>query len=175
MRWLSLVFGLVFGAAGIKALVAYDPANSVLSQPMLILVSALCSTIFIFLFVRASRSASEVSKFEKWLETNAAKIMTSGATYQGRKVTSETEVKRFLLTVSIGFMTFKIPSRYYFATRDNFRFTQTLYTVTSLLLGWWGIPWGPIYTIQAVAKNVAGGYKTTVGAYLATEASQRAK
>jgi hypothetical protein len=23
----------------------------------------------------------------------------------------------------------------------------------SLLLGWWGIPWGPIYTIRALAIN----------------------
>jgi hypothetical protein len=27
----------------------------------------------------------------------------------------------------------------------------------TLLLGWWGIPWGPIYTVQAIAKNLRGG------------------
>ena len=173
MRWISLLVGIVFVVAGIKALVAYDPTTATLSQPVLLLVAALGASIFLFLFARASRSASEVSEFEQWLDANAAKIMAGGATYNGQKVTPETEVKRFLLTISVIFMTFKIPSRYYFATRDNFRLTQALYTIASLLLGWWGIPWGPIYTIQSVAKNISGGYRTTIGTYLATAASQR--
>jgi hypothetical protein len=35
------------------------------------------------------------------------------------------------------------------------------YTVTSLLLGWWGIPWGPIRTIQALVTNFSGGKDVT--------------
>jgi hypothetical protein len=31
------------------------------------------------------------------------------------------------------------------------------YTFLSLLLGWWGVPWGLIYTTQAVWRNLAGG------------------
>jgi hypothetical protein len=33
------------------------------------------------------------------------------------------------------------------------------YTVISVLLGWWGIPWGPIYTLQAIGRNSAGGHQ----------------
>jgi ATP-dependent phosphoenolpyruvate carboxykinase len=29
------------------------------------------------------------------------------------------------------------------------------------LLGWWGIPWGPIYTIAAVVTNIRGGKDVT--------------
>ena len=31
------------------------------------------------------------------------------------------------------------------------------YTVLSLLLGWWGLPWGPIRTLQALITNLGGG------------------
>lgn len=174
MRWLALIAGLVFTASGLKALFAYDAGTAVLSRPVLLGISVLCALVFLFLFARAAQSAREVSHFEQWLQANAPKIMAGGATYNGRKVTPDTEVKRFLLTVSVVIMTFKIPSRYYFATRDNFQLTQVLYTLASLLLGWWGIPWGPIYTVQAIAKNLSGGYRITVGEYLATPAAQRA-
>lgn len=101
MRWLALIAGLVFTASGIKALFAYDANAVALSRPVLIGVSALCATVFFFLFARAGRSAREVSHFEQWLQANAPKIMAGGATYNGRKVTPDTEVKRFLLTVSV--------------------------------------------------------------------------
>jgi hypothetical protein len=35
------------------------------------------------------------------------------------------------------------------------------YTLLSLLLGWWGIPWGPIYTLQSLAVNLTGGKDVT--------------
>lgn len=35
------------------------------------------------------------------------------------------------------------------------------YTILSLFLGWWGIPWGPIYTIGAFIKNFRGGTDIT--------------
>jgi hypothetical protein len=30
-----------------------------------------------------------------------------------------------------------------------------------MLLGWWGIPWGPIYTIQSFWVNFTGGRDVT--------------
>jgi hypothetical protein len=35
------------------------------------------------------------------------------------------------------------------------------YTTISLLLGWWGLPWGVIYTPIAIFANLAGGYDIT--------------
>jgi hypothetical protein len=31
----------------------------------------------------------------------------------------------------------------------------------TLVAGWWGIPWGPIYTIQGVWVNLNGGRDVT--------------
>ena len=35
------------------------------------------------------------------------------------------------------------------------------YTLLSLLLGWWGLPWGFIYTPLAIITNFAGGCDIT--------------
>ncbi len=35
------------------------------------------------------------------------------------------------------------------------------FTLISLLAGWWGIPWGPIWTLSTVFKNVGGGVDVT--------------
>ena len=35
------------------------------------------------------------------------------------------------------------------------------YTLLSLLLGWWGVPFGPIFTIIAIVINLFGGRNMT--------------
>jgi hypothetical protein len=35
------------------------------------------------------------------------------------------------------------------------------FTFLTLLLGWWGIPWGPIRSIQALVTNFKGGKDVT--------------
>lgn len=35
------------------------------------------------------------------------------------------------------------------------------YTLLTLLFGWWGIPWGPIRTVQALITNFKGGTDVT--------------
>jgi hypothetical protein len=35
------------------------------------------------------------------------------------------------------------------------------YTLLSLVVGWWGIPWGFIYTPQVIYRNLQGGTDVT--------------
>jgi hypothetical protein len=35
------------------------------------------------------------------------------------------------------------------------------YVFSTLLFGWWGIPWGPIYTIECLYRNLSGGLDVT--------------
>lgn len=166
MRWLSLLVGAVFAAAGLKALFFFDPNTAALSRRALVAVSLGGAALFFFLFVRTSRVKRDLSEFESWLQANGERILAGGASYRGARITGDTEVTRFLLAASVVILSFKIPSRYYVAGRDNVGFTKMGYTVASLLFGWWGIPWGPIYTVQALAKNLSGGDRTTVRSYL---------
>ena len=64
--------------------------------------------------------------------------------------------------ISILVMTFKRSSNVYFITHDQNAVVKGLpFTLLSLVFGWWGIPWGPIYTIQSVVVNFQGGKDVT--------------
>jgi hypothetical protein len=64
--------------------------------------------------------------------------------------------------ISILIMTFKRSSSIYFVRPEESRLVKGLsFTLLSLVLGWWGIPWGPIYTIQALVVNFNGGKDVT--------------
>jgi len=64
--------------------------------------------------------------------------------------------------ISILILTFKRSSNVYFIRFEENAIVKGLpFTLLSLLLGWWGIPWGPIYTIQAVWNNFKGGKDVT--------------
>ena len=64
--------------------------------------------------------------------------------------------------VSILVMTFKRGSDIYFIPANAKASSKGMsFTVISLLAGWWGIPWGPIYTISTVVKNMQGGIDVT--------------
>jgi hypothetical protein len=64
--------------------------------------------------------------------------------------------------ISILVLTFKRPSDIYFVRSGENPATKGLpFTLLSLVAGWWGIPWGPIYTIQSVYNNFKGGKDVT--------------
>jgi hypothetical protein len=64
--------------------------------------------------------------------------------------------------VSLLIITFKRPSAIYFVRPEESRFVKGLpYLLFTLLAGWWGIPWGPIYTLQALATDFRGGKDVT--------------
>jgi hypothetical protein len=68
----------------------------------------------------------------------------------------------FQYCISIIVLTFRRPSDIYFLRQGENPVVKGLpFTVLSLVAGWWGIPWGPIYTIQSVYNNSRGGKDVT--------------
>ena len=64
--------------------------------------------------------------------------------------------------ISIIVMTFKRGSSVYFIRNGESAFGKGItYTLISLFVGWWGIPWGPIYTIGSIITNCSGGKDIT--------------
>jgi len=64
--------------------------------------------------------------------------------------------------ISILIMTFRRNSDVYFIKAGESAAGPGMgFTLLSLVLGWWGIPWGPIYTISAVYTNLNGGKDVT--------------
>jgi hypothetical protein len=68
----------------------------------------------------------------------------------------------FTYCISVIVLTFKRGSSIHFVRAGGGTFLKGLpYTLISLTCGWWGIPWGPIFTIGTVATNLAGGKDVT--------------
>jgi len=68
----------------------------------------------------------------------------------------------FEYCISIIIMTFKRPTDVYFIKSGEGVAKKSIGpTLTSLVVGWWGIPWGPIYTIGSLITNLRGGKDVT--------------
>lgn len=76
--------------------------------------------------------------------------------------------------ISIVVMTFRRSSDIYYIPAGESAVSKGLpWTLLSLVAGWWGIPWGPIFTVQSLVTNFKGGKDITaeVGAQLARTAT----
>lgn len=72
--------------------------------------------------------------------------------YAGGKIVT------FSYTISLIVVSIKKSTDAYFISKDeNYFFKSLPFTILSLVFGWWGIPWGPIYTISSLIKNLSGG------------------
>ena len=68
----------------------------------------------------------------------------------------------FPYTVSVVLATFKRASSIYFVRPDEKSIKHSYkHVITNSLLGWWGIPWGPIYTIGSMYHQINGGKDVT--------------
>lgn len=65
-------------------------------------------------------------------------------------------------TISIIVMTFRRSSDIYFIKAGESGLIKGLpFTFITFFLGWWGIPWGPIYSIGSLYSNLSGGKDVT--------------
>ncbi len=64
--------------------------------------------------------------------------------------------------ISVLVLSFKRPSTVYFIKEGESAVSKGLpFSFISLVLGWWGIPWGIIYTIGSFITNFGGGKNVT--------------
>jgi hypothetical protein len=69
---------------------------------------------------------------------------------------------RYQYCVSLVLITFKRSSEVYYIPAGESAVTKGLpWTLLTLVAGWWGIPFGPIFSIQALATNLKGGKDLT--------------
>ena len=77
----------------------------------------------------------------------------------------------FRWSVSVIIMSFRRTSPIYFV-RPGEQPRGWTYTLLTLLIGWWGIPWGPIFTIQTLITNLGGGIDVTEAVLASTTAGE---
>lgn len=64
--------------------------------------------------------------------------------------------------ISIVVMTFRRASHVYYIPAGESAVAKGLpWTSLTLVAGWWGIPWGPIFTVQSLVTNFGGKDLTT--------------
>ncbi|MBE2229138.1 MAG: hypothetical protein IAE96_00675 [Chitinophagaceae bacterium] len=68
----------------------------------------------------------------------------------------------FPFTISLGVVTFKRTSDVYLvrAGESRLKFSWPFLMLTALF-GWWGLPWGPKYSFEALRTNLKGGKDVT--------------
>jgi hypothetical protein len=68
----------------------------------------------------------------------------------------------FEFCISVVIFTLRRPGPITFVRASESGWVRGLpYTFVTLLLGWWGLPWGVIYTPLCLATNLAGGCDVT--------------
>lgn len=89
-------------------------------------------------------------EFESWLNRNRY------GDYKGIEIKPESEMVAYTYVISIVVMTFRRSTRYYFKEAESGKAlaAKILCILCNLLVGWWGIPWGPIWTIKETFCNL---------------------
>lgn len=161
IRLLAFIFTLI-GANGIYvATTNNDPKMGMIAFAML----TVCGFAFWHLG-KSKEERKEPDSFLVQLQGNRDSIRSGGWQYKDITITPETVLAQYIFTFSLITLSFKIPSRYYIIGQENTGLVNAIYTSLNLLLGWWAVPWGPIYTVQSLANNLKGGNQITVESVL---------
>lgn len=68
----------------------------------------------------------------------------------------------FPYTISIIVMTFKRSSAIFFVRpgENTIKYSYP-FVIINFLFGWWGLPWGPVYTLGGIYRHITGGKDLT--------------
>ena len=131
----ALVVGLLFLAGAVYNLFGPEPDTA----EALAGLAIACVLIGLFFFIRSEQHRDNA--FSTWLSENSAAIESEGGRYGDVRITSSTKLTRYVVALSFLIVSFQVPSRFYIVGHDATPLVATAFTVISLLLGWWGIPW----------------------------------
>lgn len=99
-----------------------------------------------------------------FLNNNREEIMNGGSCeFMGFTYTKETRVVHFYCCISVIVVTLCRSSA--IVPSDRSGATKLLCILMTLLGGWWGIPWGPIRTVQTFSKIAKATEITLYDAY----------
>lgn len=104
----------------------------------------------------------QIRRFSCWLIENKHGLRQGTVEYDGVAISRKTEVTQYHTAMSCLILSIKVPSRFYIVGHETSKITALLLSLCALLIGWWGIPWGPVFTVQSVLSNLAGGKKRRV-------------
>lgn len=157
-----LIVGILFFIGAIYNLVY---TGNTLEATVGLLIGLLTEIIY-FIKIRGDK---ENERFINWLIENQKDILKGYAEYNGKKMDVNMELVQFQACLSFLFVSFRMPSRFYIKGYHKTKIIGIAYALISLIFGWWGLPWGPVYTVQSVIKNITGGNRQKLHDLLAND------
>lgn len=150
-----LIFSFLFFLGGIYNVYTMEFAD--------VIADAVIAVILLGIYIFFRREKKENNKFLQWIDENQERINSSGLEIgNGQVIDRYTELTMYYACISFIIFTVKLPSRYYIKGTVSSNIAKIVYTLITFLLGWWGLPWGPIYTVQIIYKNISGNYNVEV-------------
>jgi hypothetical protein len=169
------IFGLIAQCAAVcfwtyeavsSAWIAFtDPAQARLvgDSVFFITISAVVAAGTAYCLYRQFKWAEENQRFTAWLVASAETIRSNQVVfYRGQRILLDTELVRHHLVFSALILLCRMQTRWIIKGKEpRFwnAFAASLYT---LFYGWWGIPFGIIWTPVAVLKNLSGTTRVRV-------------
>jgi hypothetical protein len=113
--------------------------------------------VCIFYWIERYRAVA----FLQWLHEQRDALRMGRIEHSGQAISRSTEVIQYRLCISIIVLTVEFDTAFV-PMRDGHWRSAVVPTLVTCLLGWWGIPFGPFYTIAAVIHNIRGGQRRSV-------------
>lgn len=132
-------------------------------QQLIVLMILLFSFSGFWYFSKPEEYRKIPDAFLNQLEDNKQAILGNGWEYENCLIDKDTIITQFYFTCSFIIASTKTPSRFYVVGQENTVIANFIYSFFSVVLGWWSIPHGPIYTLQTLYVNLKGGHRIRVG------------
>jgi len=156
MGWTIIVSGLflIFAIVNLAQGVYYDAVLGI----------GVSSILFgLFLFNRFQEKRIET--FLIWLDQNKDELINDKfrpIMWNGVPVTHDSFVTQYQFCTSFFILSVRQPTAFILDQSSSKLSVNIISTIVTLIFGWWGFPWGPIYSVQTIFQNLRGGIKKSI-------------
>jgi hypothetical protein len=98
-----------------------------------------------------------------FLATNQAAIRAGTAVYRNQPISYATRLRTCDVVISFLVASFKIPTQRLVTDTGSDRGLRLGSCLVTFVFGWWGFPWGPIWTVKALATNTRRSSDVSIG------------
>jgi hypothetical protein len=163
---LIIIFFLLFLVVGIVKLFTGQLADAAVAL-------GFCA-VLVFFVRWVAKEKKHSAEFLNWIKSSQEDLKRGWAYYLNQKITPNTEVTQYQGCVSFLLFTSRFRSRFLIVGQGNVG-DWLIFSGLTFVFGWWGFPWGLIFTPQALYRNLRGGCRQSVGALMANIDAEIAK
>lgn len=154
MQILSILI-FMLSSAGFFIFMAYIfLSNDSADSSDLIIIPSVLAAYFILFFLFRWNEQRHSGKILEWIYGNSDSIKNGTARYRKRPVDKTTKLVQYKICISFIAFTAKIDTRLMFGGGAVSNITKIFCTLFTTGFGWWGIPWGPVYTFSSILHNL---------------------